>query len=105
MKPQTSYRAISASVLALSAGNVLAATSGDFNVLTMNVAGLPAILNGNEVPGDKTTNTRTIGAKFAEYGYDIIHVQEVYTIFLFQLLYFVLSYPLFLLFFPVPCIW
>ncbi|KAI2611640.1 mannose-binding lectin [Hypoxylon fragiforme] len=76
MKPQTSYRAISASVLALSAGNVLAATSGDFNVLTMNVAGLPAILNGNEVPGDKTTNTRTIGAKFAEYGYDIIHVQE-----------------------------
>src|SRR3954463_929398 len=35
-----------------------AATSGDFNVLTMNVAGLPAIFNGNDVPGDKTTNSR-----------------------------------------------
>ncbi|KAI1381298.1 endonuclease exonuclease phosphatase family protein [Hypoxylon crocopeplum] len=42
----------------------------------MNVAGLPAFLNGNEVPGDKTTNSQTIGAKFAQYDYDIIHVQE-----------------------------
>jgi hypothetical protein len=30
------------------------ATGGDFNVLSFNVAGLPAILNGNEVPGDST---------------------------------------------------
>ncbi|KAI1873724.1 uncharacterized protein JN550_002993 [Neoarthrinium moseri] len=57
-------------------GKSLAATSGDFNALAMNVAGLPAIFNGNEVPGDKATNARTIGSKFAEYGYDIIHVQE-----------------------------
>ncbi|KAL4916043.1 Endonuclease/exonuclease/phosphatase [Aspergillus aurantiobrunneus] len=53
-----------------------AATTGTFNILSFNVAGLPAILNGNEVPGDKTTNTQTIGARFAEYDYDIIHVQE-----------------------------
>jgi hypothetical protein len=48
-----------------------------FQVLTMNVAGLPAAFNGNDVPGDKATNARTIGSKFAEYGYDVIHVQEV----------------------------
>ena len=54
----------------------LAATSGQFDVLSFNVAGLPAILNGNEVPGDKANNSEAIGAKFAEYGYDVIHVQE-----------------------------
>ncbi|KAI8625504.1 endonuclease/Exonuclease/phosphatase [Xylariaceae sp. FL1651] len=52
------------------------APSGSFNVLSMNVAGLPAILNGNDVPGDKTTNAELIGSKFAAYGYDIIHTQE-----------------------------
>ncbi|KAI1091433.1 mannose-binding lectin [Rostrohypoxylon terebratum] len=62
--------------LAISAGGALAATSGEFNILSMNVAGLPEILNSNEVPGDKATNSEEIGAKFAEYGYDIIHVQE-----------------------------
>ena len=58
-------------------GTALAATEGKFNVLTMNVAGLPEILNGNEVPGDKKVNSGIIGSKFAVYGYDIIHVQEV----------------------------
>ncbi len=53
------------------------AEGGDFNVLTMNVAGLPAIFNSNEVPGDKATNAGTIGSLFAKYGYDVIHVQEV----------------------------
>jgi len=53
-----------------------AATTGDFNVLTMNVAGLPAILNGNDVPGDKTTNSLLIGTLLAKYDYDIVHVQE-----------------------------
>ncbi|KAI9931405.1 hypothetical protein ASPWEDRAFT_169751 [Aspergillus wentii DTO 134E9] len=52
------------------------AAAGSFNVLSFNVAGLPEILNSNEVPGDKTTNTEAIGAKFAEYDYDVIHVQE-----------------------------
>ncbi|RYC61673.1 hypothetical protein CHU98_g4529 [Xylaria longipes] len=55
---------------------VTAATSGVFNVLSMNVAGLPAILNDNGVPGDKTTNSGLIGSKFSELGYDLIHAQE-----------------------------
>ncbi|KAG2411940.1 hypothetical protein HFD88_009496 [Aspergillus terreus] len=54
----------------------LAASSGQFNVLSFNVAGLPEIFNSNEVPGDKSTNSEQIGTKFAEYGYDVIHVQE-----------------------------
>lgn len=55
----------------------LAATSGRFNILSMNVAGLPAILNDNGVPGDKSTNAATIGSRFAEHGYDVIQLQEV----------------------------
>ncbi|KAI0407861.1 endonuclease/Exonuclease/phosphatase [Xylaria palmicola] len=55
---------------------VRAAAGGSFNVLSMNVAGLPAILNSNDVPGDKKTNAALIGSKFAEYGYDLIHAQE-----------------------------
>ncbi|KAF2116485.1 endonuclease/exonuclease/phosphatase family protein-like protein [Lophiotrema nucula] len=51
-------------------------TSGTFNILSFNVAGLPAILNSNDVPGDKTTNTASIGQKFAQYNYSLIHVQE-----------------------------
>ncbi|KAK7432007.1 hypothetical protein QQZ08_001297 [Neonectria magnoliae] len=42
----------------------------------MNVAGLPGIIQSNEVPGDKTTNSLLIGTYFAKYGYDIINVQE-----------------------------
>ncbi|KAI1782316.1 endonuclease/Exonuclease/phosphatase [Ganoderma leucocontextum] len=54
----------------------MAATSGSLTALSMNVAGLPAILQDNDVPGDKTTNAATMGTDFAKYGYDIIHVQE-----------------------------
>lgn len=57
--------------------STLAATTGSFNILSFNVAGLPEIFNSNDVPGDKTENTEIIGERFAEYGYDIIHVQEV----------------------------
>ncbi|KAK0622565.1 Endonuclease/exonuclease/phosphatase [Immersiella caudata] len=57
-------------------GAALAAPSGDFTVLSMNVAGLPAILNSNDVPGDKTTNAKLIGSFFAQYNYSIIHAQE-----------------------------
>ncbi|TVY60763.1 Sphingomyelinase [Lachnellula suecica] len=53
-----------------------AATSGDFNILSFNVAGLPAILNDNAVPGDKATNAGIIGDLFTEYVYDVINVQE-----------------------------
>ncbi|PYH98453.1 endonuclease/exonuclease/phosphatase family protein [Aspergillus ellipticus CBS 707.79] len=52
------------------------ATSGAFDVLSFNVAGLPSILNGNDVLGDKTTNSEEIGTLFAEYNYDVLHVQE-----------------------------
>jgi hypothetical protein len=58
-------------------GTVAAATSGSVSLLTMNVAGLPDILQGNDVPGDKATNARQIGTYFAQYNYDIINVQEV----------------------------
>jgi hypothetical protein len=45
---------------ACAVATVSAQTSGTFNVMSMNVAGLPAILNGNNV-GDKTTNTMIMG--------------------------------------------
>lgn len=75
MKP-TGLKMLLAGGGALSSG-VLAQTSGDLTVLAMNVAGLPEILQNNDVPGDKTTNSRTIGSYFAKFNYDIIHVQEV----------------------------
>ncbi|KAF4974429.1 hypothetical protein FZEAL_8672 [Fusarium zealandicum] len=53
-----------------------AQASGKFDFLTYNVAGLPAILNNNGVPGDKGTNSNTIGSRLAENGYDIVHLQE-----------------------------
>jgi hypothetical protein len=53
-----------------------AATTGTFDAVTFNVAGLPAFLNGNDIPGDKTENTATIGKLMAKYSTDIIHVQE-----------------------------
>lgn len=36
------------------------ATSGSFDILSMNVAGLPPLFNGNDVPGDKATNASMI---------------------------------------------
>lgn len=60
---------------------VSGATNGEFSILSMNVAGLPAILQSNDVPGDKATNAGIIGSDFAKYDYDVINVQEVqYTI-------------------------
>ncbi|KAF2829966.1 endonuclease/exonuclease/phosphatase family protein-like protein [Ophiobolus disseminans] len=56
--------------------SVAAQTSGTFNALTFNVAGLPPIFNSNEVPGDKTTNTARMGQLFAQYNFSLIHVQE-----------------------------
>jgi hypothetical protein len=55
----------------------LAATPGRFNILAMNVAGLPEILNDNGVPGDKKTNAATIGSKLSDSGYDVVQLQEV----------------------------
>ncbi|KAK3990718.1 Horcolin [Cladorrhinum sp. PSN332] len=70
---------LSAAALLLNNHNngVLAqASSGVFNVLAMNVAGLPAFLNGNDVPGDKTVNAELIGAKLSANNIDIAHLQE-----------------------------
>jgi hypothetical protein len=57
-------------------GAVLAQTSGKFSTTTFNVAGLPPVLNGNEIPGDKTTNTARIGQLLTQYNISLIHVQE-----------------------------
>ncbi|CAG9993190.1 unnamed protein product [Clonostachys byssicola] len=72
-------RYYTSSVIALTsclARLALAQSSGSFNLLTFNVAGLPDWLSDNGVPGDKATNAGTIGSLFAETGYDIIHIQE-----------------------------
>jgi hypothetical protein len=54
-----------------------AQTSGTFNFLTYNVAGLPAFLNGNDESGDKATNAGLIGGKLSSGNFDVVHMQEV----------------------------
>lgn len=61
----------------LLAASVQAAASGEFTALSFNVAGLPSILQSNDVEGDKTDNAGQLGKYFSEYGYDIINMQEV----------------------------
>lgn len=73
MAPIRAYAAIATSAFATTA---LAQTSGDFNALAFNVAGLPGFLNDNGVPGDKDTNTKLMGSVMAQHGFDIIQVQE-----------------------------
>ncbi|CAG8370784.1 unnamed protein product [Penicillium salamii] len=53
-----------------------AATSGKFTALSFNVAGLPSILQSNDVNGTKTENAKQLGTYFSKYGYDIINMQE-----------------------------
>ncbi|PVI08711.1 hypothetical protein DM02DRAFT_608066 [Periconia macrospinosa] len=53
-----------------------AQTAGTFNATTFNVAGLPPVLNGNDIPGDKTTNTARIGQLLSQHNIDIVNVQE-----------------------------
>ncbi|TDZ53831.1 Sphingomyelinase [Colletotrichum trifolii] len=60
----------------LSGKTALAQTGGDISILAMNVAGLPELIQSNDVPGDKTVNAKTIGSLFKKYNYDIINVQE-----------------------------
>jgi hypothetical protein len=57
-----------------------ATTSGKFTALSFNVAGLPSILQSNDVNGTKTENAKQLGTYFSKYGYDIINMQEVQTI-------------------------
>ncbi|RFN44610.1 hypothetical protein FIE12Z_11154 [Fusarium flagelliforme] len=63
------------STLALSS-LCLGQKTGKFNFLTYNVAGLPDIFNGNDVPGDKKTNSNLIGTALAVQKFDIVHMQE-----------------------------
>lgn len=63
-------------IFSTSIRQIAAQLAGTFNTLTFNVAGLPAVLNGNDVPGDKTSNTARIGQLFARYNISLIHVQE-----------------------------
>ncbi|KAI9733594.1 MAG: hypothetical protein M1834_003196 [Cirrosporium novae-zelandiae] len=59
------------------AGQAIAQSSSlNFSFLTMNVAGLPSILNSNDESSDKTSNSELIGTYFATYNFDAIHVQE-----------------------------
>ena len=55
------------------------AASGHFNVLSLNVAGLPAILNGNGEGDDaaKQANTLLMGTDMVKFNYSVVHVQEV----------------------------
>ncbi|TKY85311.1 hypothetical protein EX895_005473 [Sporisorium graminicola] len=50
-------------------------STASLTAVTMNVAGLPAILNGNG-EGDKKANSVEIGQKLSEYNYDLINLQE-----------------------------
>ncbi|KAI9374794.1 Endonuclease/exonuclease/phosphatase [Aspergillus egyptiacus] len=67
MKPTTLLPLVSPS---------LAALTGNLSILAYNVAGLPAIINDNGVPGDKAINHAIIGERFNQYDWDIIQVQE-----------------------------
>jgi hypothetical protein len=72
---------ISVSALAVALPFFIASTtaqsSGTFDFLTYNVAGLPAFLSGNGVPGEKGPNANSIGTQLTAGDYDIVHMQEV----------------------------
>lgn len=77
MGSTTLLKATAASALLLTkAVTADTATSGDFSILSFNVAGLPAILQDNDESGDKTTNSELIGTYFSAYDFDVIQVQE-----------------------------
>jgi hypothetical protein len=61
MRASTSLGLLAFVRLALGAATPAATPAGTFSALSMNVAGLPQILQGNGEDGDKTTNTMIIG--------------------------------------------
>ncbi|KAF2750150.1 hypothetical protein M011DRAFT_438022 [Sporormia fimetaria CBS 119925] len=63
-------------LLLLSTSQAVAQNSGTFDILSFNVAGLPAILNSNGVPGNKRDNTARIGQLLTQYNTSLIHLQE-----------------------------
>lgn len=65
-----------ASLLKLATISLAAPTASvSLTAVTMNVAGLPSILNSNG-DSDKKANSVAIGKKFAQYNYNLINVQE-----------------------------
>ncbi|CAE6403406.1 unnamed protein product [Rhizoctonia solani] len=78
--PSLSVSLLTAGFLCLAASvsstELAAASSGVFNVLSMNIAGLPEILNHNDESGHKRANTMYIGRKMSQYEYGVINVQE-----------------------------
>lgn len=73
MRPHITFAAAAASCFA---GFASAQSSGSFSLMTFNIAGLPDWLSDNGVPGDKSTNAKSIGSLLAQTNYDIVHVQE-----------------------------
>jgi hypothetical protein len=55
--------------------------SGTFDVLSLNVAGLPEILNKNG-QANKTASAMQMGQILSQQNYGVVHVQEVYFPFL-----------------------
>lgn len=53
------------------------ALTGTFDVVTYNVAGLPAFLGGDQSSEEKQQNANAIGQLLAENDYDVVHLQEV----------------------------
>ena len=51
--------------------------AGTFDVLSINVAGLPWILNSNGETGNKTANAELLGKIFSQQNYSVIHCEEV----------------------------
>lgn len=76
MSSTTLLKAAASALLLTKAARAATATSGEFSILSFNVAGLPQILQDNDESGDKATNSELIGTYFSEYDFDVIHVQE-----------------------------
>ncbi|EUC54402.1 endonuclease/exonuclease/phosphatase family protein [Rhizoctonia solani AG-3 Rhs1AP] len=80
--PSLLVSSLAASTLCLAASGSLslnepaAVSPGVFNVLSINIAGLPEILNPNEESGHKRINAMYIGQKMSQYDYKVINVQE-----------------------------
>ncbi|MFI9563877.1 hypothetical protein ACIHCN_10810, partial [Streptomyces rishiriensis] len=68
----TSTSVAAAAAAGSASGSGSGSGSGSFNVLSYNVAGLPAIISSASTPRD--TSTTAIGQRIAPY--DIVHVEE-----------------------------
>lgn len=60
----------------LAAPGLVLGQTKSLTALTFNIAGLPEIIQTNDVEGDKTENTGAIGDSMAKNAFDFINVQE-----------------------------